>query len=125
MSDRSQFIPFLLGAIVGSVITAYCKIYYKNDNYLKVDGDATVTINSHTFTGKDIYAKNGRVSINGIDQGKYTELNSIHMFDVSVTGNPDKVETLGNVVIYGKCNNVKTLGDVYVNSKYQQNNNNK
>ena len=99
MSDKSQFIPFLLGVVVGGVFTAYCKIYYKNDNYVKVYGD-------------------GSVSINGVDQGKYTESNTgKHIFNVIVNGNPDKVETMGIVVVNGNCNHVKTLGDVYITGK--------
>lgn len=118
MSDRSQFIPFLLGVVVGGVFTAYCKIYYKSNEYIKIHGDSTVTINSHKFTGNDICASNGKVSVNGINQGKYTESNvGQHIFNVSVTGNPEKIETMGTVVVNGNCTNVKTIGDVYVSGK--------
>lgn len=79
---------------------------------LHVKGAASVTINGKRFTGDSIVALDGEVFVDGIKVDSIASKGGI--FNVTVTGNPDHVETVnGDITVEGHVTSVETVnGDV-------------
>ncbi|QKF94221.1 hypothetical protein QKU48_gp0763 [Fadolivirus algeromassiliense] len=68
----------------------------------------------NTYTVEDILITNGRVIVSGKDEQYYDNNQLPHTYTVEINGNPQKVETMGNVKVTGDCGNINTMGDVTV-----------
>lgn len=83
-----------------------------SEDRLHVKGAASVTINGKRFTGDSIVALEGEVFVDGVKVDLIASKGGI--FNVTVTGNPDHVETAnGNITVEGHVTSVATVnGDV-------------
>ena len=109
------FVSFVVGGLVGASITAYskCKYSVMSGDFVNVTGLSTVTVNGKTYKGNDISITNGHAIVDDVKMDSYGTENQ-HSYIVQITGNPQKVETMGRVTVTGNCGDINTMGRVDV-----------
>lgn len=82
-----------------------------SNNFIRVSGDSvsTIAVGDKVYTGRYIELNQNGVTVDG---EKYTP--GIEVQDVYVTGNPDRIETVGYVSVAVDVNSINTTGNVDV-----------
>lgn len=102
------------GGLVGLTNFNKFTVSSSNKDYVKVVGNSTVTINGKTYQGNNINILNNKISVNGFEELYDRDDVKNHTYRVSIVGNPQLVETVGNVDVTGNSGNIKTTGSVTV-----------
>lgn len=110
----ASLLSFFAGIGFGAGLVGFSKFYFNTSDYVRVTGNSSITINGKTFNGNNIFVSNGKVIVDGNEQS-YSEGNKYsHTYKVEITGNPQKVETMGDVSVSGDCGYINTMGNVNV-----------
>ena len=86
---------------------------FVSGDFVNVQGMSTMTVNGKIYKGNSIMMGNGNVIVDGVTMEKYGMENQ-HSYIVQITGNPQKIETMGSVTVTGDCGDINTMGSVNI-----------